>query len=108
MLKTVIPHDIRAICGACNTSLATLSSETGISQEDLLAYAAGRLALSATEFLTIVAALAVEPYTAPPPEPLSLESFANEVRAEWRRIVACDRLFREVEDEERERERSVM
>jgi hypothetical protein len=57
MLMTVAPHDLVALCTECCTTLETLSAETGLLQEELLAFAAGRIPLNARDRLNILVVL---------------------------------------------------
>jgi hypothetical protein len=62
--RTVAPHDLRGACKECGTSLSKLSENTGIPEDELLLFAAGRVGLLARERFGILLVLME---TAPPP-----------------------------------------
>lgn len=106
MLMRVEPHDLQAICTDCGTTLAELSRDTGLREEVLLAFAAGRIGLSATARLRIVAALHAHAprdgqltTSLPVPDEVSRD-LAMGVGTHVVTVAAYNRILREIEDEQ--------
>jgi hypothetical protein len=57
MKRYVPPHDLRALCDACDVSLEFLVFFSGIEEETLLAFARGEVPLSAHDRITIMSLL---------------------------------------------------
>lgn len=108
MLARVEPHDLAQICEDCGTTLRELSHETGIMEEELLAFAAGRLGLRATDRFKILEALhkhaPLDVQLTHPPRQLDEVSrmLMMGVGTHVITVVAYSRIMQEVEQEERE------
>jgi hypothetical protein len=96
MLRTVTPHDFVAVCTACNTTVAAVAEETGLSEATLLDFAAGRLGLSAFDRMRIFGALVKhlpgEPRVSPPDleTVMAMHKLFNEVMQEESEMRACE------------------
>ena len=94
--------DIRAICDECGIELCDLSILTGMSEEELLAFAAGVHAISAEDWLLIILVLFERSRALP-----------YESRSDWKRLrtvakVLYAELVNEAEEEKRAAERREM
>jgi hypothetical protein len=54
MKRTVIPHDLDAFCRDCGSTVAIVSENTGIPEDELRRFAEGSHALSANDRLAIL------------------------------------------------------
>jgi len=88
MLMTVEPHDLAARCAECGTTLAAVSSETGLTERELLEFASGRLPLCARDRLNVFLAVTKHARPAVTPNRPSLDL-----------LLARDRLLNEVQAE---------
>lgn len=90
------PHDLRAVCVACNLTLEVLAERTGIPEDELLRFAAGTHPLCARDRYAILNELTE--WSTPVPH--------SQDEVTKRRALAVIRFLKaEVIDEERDEER---